>query len=463
MDVTLVRSARSKMAALSPLGRRVSRPAPRFSPGDYTLEEEVTPVRRGVRRRGPLLVGGVIETPNRGGGQRRGRGRGRYQPVVELGGGGEESENRGREEEDVDDENNNEVSEGEESNSDSDRDTREGGEEIEDEEEHVEGGAAEQGVPDALPPAPAAEDGEEEEEEEDEEMAAMGDVAARLNPVVPGPRVQVQEEVRGDGWADIDRLGAWDCQLSIFNSMEDVPLQFEAGWSMAFATVLEREAGAQTDLQRERALKWFCFLPQALLRAGAGGKRGGRAGKQAVQQRFTALAQGSWGRLVELWERDMRSARKKEERPERMQTRNQKKEQEEQSLRRKAIMLISSGQVGKAESRMNSHGIASMSDPLVREQMARKYPTRVRELPDEVPLGQAVPHLRGLREELKGLGRRRAPGSGGLRAEFLKVLGESLEAQQMALLEDWGMRTHPGRSPSLVLQGLAECRDRASL
>ena len=326
-------------------------------------------------------------------------------------------------------------------------------EEREDEDERVEGGAPEQGVPDALPPAPAAEDGdedeegEEEEEEEDEEMAAMGDVAARLNPVVPGPRVQDQEEVRGDGWTDIDRLGAWDCQLSIFNSMEDVPLQFEVGWSMAFATVLEREAGAQTDLQRERAHKWFCFLPQALLRAGAGGKRGGRAGKQAVQQRFTALAQGSWGRLVELWERDMRSARRREERPDRMQTRNQKKEQEEQNLRRKAIMLISSGQVGKAESRMNSHGIASMSDPLVREQMARKYPARVRELPDEVPLGQAVPHLRGLREGLKGLGRRRAPGSGGLRAEFLKVLGESLEAQQMALLEDWVMRYLQGDLP----------------
>ena len=64
MDVTLVRSARSKMAAQSPLGRRVSRPAPRFFPDDYTLEEEVTPGRRGgVRRRGPILVGGVIETP----------------------------------------------------------------------------------------------------------------------------------------------------------------------------------------------------------------------------------------------------------------------------------------------------------------------------------------------------------------------------------------------------------------
>ena len=86
-----------------------------------------------------------------------------------------------------------------------------------------------------------------------------------------------------------------------------------------------------------------------------------------MQQRFTALAQGSWGRLVELWERDMRSARQREERPDRMQTRNQKKEQEEQNLRRNAIMLISSGQVGKAESRMNSRAIASMSDPLVRE------------------------------------------------------------------------------------------------
>ena len=70
----------------------------------------------------------------------------------------------------------------------------------------------------------------------------------------------------------------------------------------------------------------------------------------------------------------------------------------------------------------------------VRAQMASKYPARARELPDQVPMGQAVHNLRGLREGMKGLCRRKAPGSGGLRPEFLVVLGERLEAHHMALL-----------------------------
>ena len=89
---------------------------------------------------------------------------------------------------------------------------------------------------------------------------------------------------------------------------------------------------------------------------GAGGKRGGKAGRQAVNQRFTALALGNWGRIVELWEGDVKRWRqKREERVVRRRTRGQEKE--EKSLRRKSFQLISSGQVGKAESRINSNGI----------------------------------------------------------------------------------------------------------
>ena len=179
---------------------------------------------------------------------------------------------------------------------------------------------------------------------------------------------------------------------------------------------------------------------------GAGGKRGGKAGRQAVNQRFTALALGNWGRIVELWEGDVKRWRqKREERVVRRRTRGQEKE--EKSLRRKSFQLISSGQVGKVESRINSNGIASMDDPRVRAQMASKYPARARELPDQVPMGQAVHNLRGLREGMKGLRKRTAPGSGGLRPEFLIVLGEKLEAYHMALLEDWGMRYLQGELP----------------
>ena len=79
--------------------------------------------------------------------------------------------------------------------------------------------------------------------------------------------------------------------------------------------------------------------------------------------------------------------------------------------------------------------------------MASKYPARARELPDQVPMGQAVHNLRGLREAMKGLRRRTAPGSGALRPEFLVVLGEKLEAHHMSLLEDWGMRYLQGELP----------------
>ena len=69
---TLWASEKSKMAASRE--RRETRRPPRYnSPGDVTLEEEVAPVRGGgAGRRGPVLVGGVVETPPRRGGQRGG-------------------------------------------------------------------------------------------------------------------------------------------------------------------------------------------------------------------------------------------------------------------------------------------------------------------------------------------------------------------------------------------------------
>ena len=50
--------------------------------------------------------------------------------------------------------------------------------------------------------------------------AEQGDVASRLDPEIPGPR-NGAPLVDADGWREIDRLGAWECAMNMFASMED--------------------------------------------------------------------------------------------------------------------------------------------------------------------------------------------------------------------------------------------------
>jgi hypothetical protein len=289
------------------------------------------------------------------------------------------------------------------------------------------------------------EEGESEEEEdedngEEEETGEMnvgeeyGELGDRVSPELPGPRVTQPGEETGDGWHQIDQLGALECFLSRFSTVKEVPGPYEAAWTLAWATVLQREAAAESDLAKERALKWLCFLSQGLLRTP---RRGSRAGKGAVAKRFRAVVQGNWGSLVTMWQEDVARTEERDRRREgRVRTRLQDKVEEEEKLKREVLWLIGTCEVGKAVSRMNSNGVASMSEPAVLHQMAAKYPAREQELPARVLKGEACSNLRGLREGLKALKRRRSPGSGGLRPEFLRVVGERMEAEHMSLLED---------------------------
>ena len=142
-----------------------------------------------------------------------------------------------------------------------------------------------------------------------------------------------------------------------------------------------------------------------------------------------------------MWERDVARAREREaRRSSGGQIRQQGREEEEERRKKEAVPLVCQGQIGKCVSRINSFGVASMEEEEVRQQMASKYPARGRELPRQVVKGRAVPNLKGLREGLTKLARRRAPGTGGLRPEFLIVVGERMDAQHMRLLEAWGER-----------------------
>ena len=135
-----------------------------------------------------------------------------------------------------------------------------------------------------------------------------------------------------------------------------------------------------------------------------------------------------------MWQSDVARAKEREQRRAgRRRTRQQEKTEEAEKLKREVLRLISLSEVGKAVSLMNSHGVASMNDPEVVRQLEAKYPAREHELPARVVKGEAVTNMRGLREGLKNLRKRRSPGAGGLRPEFLRVVGEKMEADHMRL------------------------------
>ena len=72
---------------------------------------------------------------------------------------------------------------------------------------------------------------------------------------------------------------------------------------------------------------------------------------------------------------------------------------------------------------------------------------RGRDLPLTVEKGQAVDNLKGLRENLKQLKGGVSPGCGRLRPEYLVVLGEKMEREEMELLEEFGMKYLQGDLP----------------
>ena len=84
------------------------------------------------------------------------------------------------------------------------------------------------------------------------------DLREKVDPVVPGPLPSVQEHETG--WGEIDRLGVWECVLSPFSAIEEIPAQHREAWAMAMDKVHRKIWEAEEygeDL--ERALKWWFF------------------------------------------------------------------------------------------------------------------------------------------------------------------------------------------------------------
>ena len=301
-----------------------------------------------------------------------------------------------------------------------------------------------QAGPEQLPPDLGSLDGGMTAEVPGPGWGEEEDIWSRCRPDIPPP-VQDQEgsDLDGGGWGAIDRVGGWGSLLTEFNMLSEVPYQHEEVWVWAWGQVLHRLHAAEGELETNRALMWLCFLPQALLREA---QRGGRQGRGLVAKRFNTVSRGDWGTLVELWERDRRAAITRGE-----QTRNNREESVQAELhrvKRVAVDLISKGQISRAMSRINSFGIGNIADPEVLSQLKDKYPARGRDLPERVERGQAVDNMKGLRESLLQLKGGVAPGSGGLRPEYLVVLAEKMEREEMDLLEEFGMKYIRGDLPA---------------
>ena len=149
------------------------------------------------------------------------------------------------------------------------------------------------------------------------------------------------DDDKGDGWKFIKKLGAWNCLIPKFGALEEIPAQHRAVWSWAWGEVLRpileaKEGSEDLDL----ALLWLLFLPQALCRKPEG--RGGLRGRGFINQRFGSLAEGNWGKLIDLWEKDVE---KKEARGERRRGEYHEEEPNLDRKRKEVLKLLGKGQI----------------------------------------------------------------------------------------------------------------------
>ena len=256
-----------------------------------------------------------------------------------------------------------------------------------------------------------------------------------LDPEVPLPAA-----IPGtaSSWDRVKELGGWECGLSPFPAMKNVPGAFREKWGRLMSMLVRRVLEADTEEATTTALLWFLVAPQAWLRqSGRGGKKG--QDHAALARRFDAIIEEDWGSVLGQLIADKEEVARKEGRgkgrPKEV-TESEAKERE----REEVLHLMSRGQVGRAARRISSNGVASMDDPETKAALRKKYKPRSRDLPQNVSQGKCVDSLAGLREFMLSLEQGVSPGTGGMRNEYIICLAEVWGPEEMAMMEEFGMR-----------------------
>ena len=269
------------------------------------------------------------------------------------------------------------------------------------------------------------------------------DLTPFLDPVIPGPSLDIPEDL--DGWSSIDGWGVWDCASTITSPLEEVPGVFRNSWSNALSAVLRKVQQAGSQEETTRALKWLLAIPKLLLREP---RRGGRKGQGTgeLSARFEAVRTENWGLLLVFLKKDEECERKRRHNRGTADIPSNPL-QEKAKTRKTVLSLISRGHVGKARRRIISHGVASMSNPAVMSAMQAKYPPRSHDMPRSVHRGTCMDSLPCLKETLLNLDSGVAAGFGGLRNEHLRCAAQHWDENDISVLEDFCLKYLNGSLP----------------
>ena len=270
------------------------------------------------------------------------------------------------------------------------------------------------------------------------------DLTEWLDPEVPGPLLSPSNN--SSELSAVDKLGAWDCALSRFQTISDIPQAFRSKWAHIYDGVMrhwERGVSNQDKEAIDRALKTLLILPQLLLRqASRGGKRG-QSGP-GLAARFDLALQGEWSALVEQWEADLRRLEDRESR----RRHTPRPEDEERKRREQVLRMISAGQISRAAKRIDSFGLGDLNNDATRASLQSKFPQRSRPLPPSVPRGQCLEGLGNiLKDSMLQIVRGTASGPGGGRGEYLICLAQQWNAEQFRRFENFSMQFLHGETP----------------
>ena len=272
--------------------------------------------------------------------------------------------------------------------------------------------------------------------EEDDSRFSLQNFFSPVLPVTCQTRTEGATEF-SDDWHKIDSVDVTDCLLSITPSLQEVPDNHKHQFARAFEVCFQRfqdAAEQQNQKDVERALKWFLAMPHMLL---ATPPRGGKAGQQLVKRRFDCIVASDYGRLIELFKSDREVVTLKNEKRRNIVSQKQGGEDPEKRTRN-AISLISRGMISKAANRMTSFGVVNINDPVSKAALLSKYPSRGRQVQTHVIKGSPVDNFNGISGEFHNLKSGVAPGTGGMRPEFLVTLAQVWDDEN-SNINAWGL------------------------
>ena len=97
--------------------------------------------------------------------------------------------------------------------------------------------------------------------DEDDINATVFKLHNRENPEVPGIHLATAP-VDTHGLSIFDSLNAWECALSPFTTLNNIPTQFHSKWAHLFDKIMIRIEAANTKIQLERCYKNFLIFPE---------------------------------------------------------------------------------------------------------------------------------------------------------------------------------------------------------